>query len=237
MSVSLSIKTAIIVTSLAFSSAGYGREITNTWLEQKVERALNQELTQFIKPFAGASFDVKVRPLPNKKTLACDQSVEMTQSASSKAPVGVVKRVASCAGHWRLVLTADVEVLVPAVHSAMPLARGDYLSGSQLTLKNVSYKKLRGQYYASFQPLEGRQLKRTVAANKLVTSNMLEPDFLVRKGDSVMIQAGSKALQVSMPGLALENGSLKESIRVRNRSSGKVVDARVISEGKVSILF
>lgn len=151
--------------------------------------------------------------------------------------MGVVKRIASCPEQWRVVLTSDVKVLVPAVHSIKSLARGDTLSGSDLQLKKIPYNKLRGQYFASLKALEGRKLKRTLGANKLLTGNMLEPDFLVRKGDSVLIQASSNSLQVTMSGVALENGSLKDNIRVRNRSSGKVVDARVISEGKVSILF
>lgn len=237
MSDSLSIRTILFAASLSFSTAGFSGEITNAMLEKQVARSLNQELNEFIKPFAGASFELNVRPLSNKKQLTCDQSVKITEPASSRVPTGIVKRVASCPEQWRLILTADVEVLVPAVHSTKSLVRGDTLSRSDLQLKKIPYNKLRGQYYTSFQPLEGRQLKRTVSAIKLLTSNMLEPDFLVRKGDSVMIQAGSGALQVSMPGVALENGSLKENIRVRNRSSGKVVDAKVISEGKVSILF
>lgn len=238
---SLFIGTILFATSLGLSTMGFGADITNAWLEKQVKRSLNQELTQFIKPFAGASFELNVRPLSNKKPLTCKYPVKITQPASSRAPVGTVKRVASCPGSgpeaWRVVLTSDVEILVPAVHSTKSIARGSTLAESDLQLKKIPYNKLRGQYYASFKPLEGRQLKRTITANKLLTSNMLEPDFLVKKGDSIMIQAGSDALQVTMPGVALEDGSVNETIRVRNRSSGKVVDARVVAEGKVSILF
>lgn len=237
MSGSVPIRKILFFISLGLSTTVFGAEITNTQLEKQVELSLTQELTAFIKPLAGAAFEVNVRPLTNKKQLTCNQPVKISEPASSRAPVGIVKRIASCSEHWRIILTADVEVFVPAVHSTKSLARGETLDRNDLQLKKVPYNKLRGQYYASFNPLDGRRLKRTVTANKLITSNMLEPDFLVRKGDSVMIQAGSEGLQVSMPGIALEDGSLRENIQVRNRSSGKVIDARVISEGKVSILF
>ena len=234
---SVLIKKITFITSLGLYSAAYGAEITNAYLEKQVRQSLEQELTLFIQPLSDASFDLKVRPLNNKKQLQCDQAIEITEPASSRAPVGIVKRVASCPGEWRVVLTADVSVLVSAIHSIRSLSRGESLSRNDLQLKKVPYNKLRGQYYTSFKPLDGRLLKRTLPANKLLTSKMLAPDFLVRKGDSVMIQASFEALRVTMPGVALEDGSLKESIRVRNRASGKTIEARVISEGRVSILF
>ena len=237
MSGSLSIKKILLLASVGFYSSAYGADVTNTWLEQQVKLSLSQELTEFIEPFAGASFELSVRPMLNKKNLTCGHPVKISRSGSSRPPVGIVKRVASCPNEWRVVVTTDVDVLVPAVHSTKSLTRGNRLSRNDLQLIQTPFKKLRGQYYTSLKPLEGRNLKRTVGANKLLTGNMLEPDFLVRKGDSVMIQAGSNGLQVSIPGEALENGSLRDSIRVRNRSSRKVIDARVISEGKVSILF
>ena len=50
---------------------------------------------------------------------------------------------------------------------------------------------------------------------------------MVCKGDNVTIYASLRGLRIKTTGIALEDGTLDELVRVKNKKSGKVLNARV----------
>jgi flagellar basal body P-ring formation protein FlgA len=59
----------------------------------------------------------------------------------------------------------------------------------------------------------------------------------VCKGDRIVIGAGSANMQVKTNGIALEDGKLGESIRVKNARSNKDLVAQVVSTSEVKVNF
>ena len=69
----------------------------------------------------------------------------------------------------------------------------------------------------------------------MLTRNGLKNQLIIKKGQQVNIVAEKSGLRVQMTGIALENGHQDEVIRVRNKSSYRVVEGQVINEGEVKI--
>ena len=215
----------------------FAAQSPNARIEQQLLDSVEKEVKAFVQPLANARYELSVRSLSRKTLTPCSQPLSITPVAKNRLPLGNVKRKVECLNQWQVSGTVEVGVFIPVAHSVRPLSRGQSINKADIQLVEVSYAMLRGQYYLSADELTGRRLKRTVSGNKLISNSMLEPDFLVRKGDSVMIQAGSGGLQVSMPGIALGNGRIEDNIRVKNRSSGKTIDAVVVATGKVKIPY
>lgn len=58
---------------------------------------------------------------------------------------------------------------------------------------------------------------------------------VVKNKDEVVIIAKSGLVSVSMPGVALKNGSIGSRIRVLNKETGRIINAEIISPGKVLV--
>lgn len=78
---------------------------------------------------------------------------------------------------------------------------------------------------------------RAIQSNRLLNWRDIARRPLVRKGDFVEVAAVDGMLQVTMKGLAMENGAEGDTVTVRNPESRKDFAARVISENRVQIRF
>jgi flagella basal body P-ring formation protein FlgA len=78
---------------------------------------------------------------------------------------------------------------------------------------------------------------RSVQPNRLLTWRDLSRRPLVRKGDLVEVAAVDGLLQVTMKGLAMENGAQGDMVTVRNPESRKDFTARVVAQNRVQVRF
>ena len=79
------------------------------------------------------------------------------------------------------------------------------------------------------------RLKNNVSVGFALRSRHLEPNWVIVSGDKIDIVQTGNMFNVSVTGIALQNGQEGEKIKVRNISSDKILVARVINEKKVSI--
>ena len=78
---------------------------------------------------------------------------------------------------------------------------------------------------------------RSLQPNRLLTWHDLARRPLVRKGDFVEVAAVDGMLQVTMKGLAMENGAQGDTVTIRNPDSKREFAAQVVSENRVQIRF
>ncbi len=83
----------------------------------------------------------------------------------------------------------------------------------------------------------GFMFSRSVQPNRLLTWRDVARRPLVRKGDLVEVAAIDGMLQITMKGLALENGAQGDTVTIRNPESKKDFAAQVVSENRVQIRF
>lgn len=92
-------------------------------------------------------------------------------------------------------------------------------------------------FFESFDKLVGRKINQNLSKGQVIKIRHLEENFMVSEGQSIIIFSDLYGINVRMQGNALENGHFNELIKVKNISSGKVVQGRVINEKKILINY
>ena len=78
-------------------------------------------------------------------------------------------------------------------------------------------------------------VKRNLKAGETLRPSLLKQPKTIKKGQKVSIIARSGSLQVSMPGKALDSGHTGDHIRIRNLSSKRVIEGRIIGPDQILI--
>lgn len=135
---------------------------------------------------------------------------------------------------YTLYIPVRVSVLTPALVAARNLTKGNVISPDDL--KQVYLNENTNLTTAVSDPnvLVGSRLKRDVRQGEQIRSNGF---CVVCKNDKVNIVARSGALSLKTSGIALQEGNVNESIRVRNIKSDKVISAVVTAPGEVQVIF
>ena len=83
----------------------------------------------------------------------------------------------------------------------------------------------------------GQKLKLSMPAGAVLYAQNLDAPPLVNRGERVTIMAKSQAIQITAPGEARNSGALGEMVRVKNLTSRREIQARVLSAGVVETEF
>lgn len=133
---------------------------------------------------------------------------------------------------WQIFLSVRVEIMYPVVVASEIISPGISLSTQQLHIEYIDQFSLRGQFYSDIKAVLGSKTKRRISKDAPILNSHL---CFVCKGDAVSIYARSENLQIKTLGEAMHDGSIGESIRVRNANSSREIEARVIGVGEVEV--
>ena len=81
----------------------------------------------------------------------------------------------------------------------------------------------------------GRKAKRAVNINQIIRTRHLELDYAIKKDQSVIIESKIGPVTVVSAGIAVDDAQLGERVKVKNNSSGLLVEGVAISEKKIRI--
>ena len=90
-------------------------------------------------------------------------------------------------------------------------------------------------YFSKVTDVVGRKAKKALTINKIIRTRHLELDFAIQKDQSVIIESQIGPVTVFGAGTAVNNAQLGDLVRVKNNSSGMVVEGVAISEKKIRI--
>lgn len=163
---------------------------------------------------------------PLKVELASDREISRNNT------VKVSCNTADLAYPWQIFISVRVDILFPVVVAIDPLAPGELIRPNQIELRYVDQNSLRGMQFSDTTQLSGVRVKRRVAKNSPIFANNL---CFVCKNDPVSIYVHSNHFVLKTVGEALQDGNIGESIRVKNTSSNKELDATVTAIGAVEV--
>lgn len=109
------------------------------------------------------------------------------------------------------------------------------MTPAYLSLQKMDLGLLRQGYLLESSSILNKQAKRNLARGAILTSRLFEAPDLVKRGETVKIQAVSPHFQISMSGIALMNGKKGQNIRVRNLRSKRIIQAHVTQPSLVTI--
>lgn len=201
------------------------RTAAMTWLQQN-------------RTLPGARMTAEADPLDSRLRLAdCPQPLEA--SLPGNRPLGARVSVAvhcPVPGGWTVRVPVRVKMFSNVLVTTRPLARGDGIGAGDVRAEERDVASLSYGYVAELGQIQGRSLARPLSAGTVLTPGMLAGRQSVRIGDSVSMQADVEGVVIRVAGVAMGAGDTGTRLKVRNASSGKVLDAVVTGPGTVAVL-
>jgi flagella basal body P-ring formation protein FlgA len=205
--------------------------------------AIRQAVEQFLGAEASGRFpgeiSVEVNGLdPRLRLKACPEALEVGLNPGSDA-LGKTTVLVKCpvTGGWSLYVPAQVTVMGEVLVAARYIARGDLLGPGDAELERRDLSRLRYGYLTDPAQLAGTLAKRAIREGMVVLPQAIETAPLVRRKDQVTILARGGGLEVQAHGIALQDGTKGERIRVRNLGSKREIEAVIIGAGIVEVTF
>ncbi|MCS7150568.1 MAG: flagellar basal body P-ring formation chaperone FlgA [Caldimicrobium sp.] len=130
-----------------------------------------------------------------------------------------------------------VEIRVPVVILKNNLASKTILTEDDLILESRELSRLPQDVIFRVEEVFGKELRMSLKAGTVLRNSHLNSPTVIRRNQEVEIIAKSKNLLVKAKGIALQNGKIEDLIRVKNLSSQKVIQAKVVADGIVEVSF
>jgi len=229
----------------------------NTWKiyvaiskKELFEAQSHDEIYKAILNFAGK---VKIRELsPNKSLQKCPESLHVEYPYPNRNTVLV-----SCESNvqWKILLPVTHEnnisketiktpvqnlneskvTQLEGVVAKRPLSRGTVIKEEDVEIQLYPSNILKDGHLKQIDDILGYETNQTIPKGTLISQNMLRPIILVRTGQIVTIYYDRKGFSIKNEGKALENGGLREKIKVKLPNSGNTITAIVQAPGIVKI--
>ncbi|MEM7672605.1 MAG: flagellar basal body P-ring formation chaperone FlgA [Verrucomicrobiota bacterium] len=120
-------------------------------------------------------------------------------------------------------------------HTTLPMERQQEVMATLLEPRRVDALSARRDLILASTDLSRYEFRQAVAGDRALTWRDLSVRPHVRRGDAVDVLIKQGAMEISMRGTALENGIAGDLITIRNTSSNKNFQARIVSESLVRV--
>jgi flagella basal body P-ring formation protein FlgA len=149
--------------------------------------------------------------------------------------VSVVVQCPDQAG-WTLRVPVRVQVYQKVLVTSRPMARGDGIGAGDVHTEERDTASLSYGFVTELAQIDGRALARPLNSGTVLAPGMLAGRQSIRLGDAVVLTSKIDGVIVRADGVALGAGDNGSRLRVRNTSSGRILDAVVRGEGVVEVM-
>lgn len=139
--------------------------------------------------------------------------------------------------HWTLYVPIKINVLKTVLVAKRVLIKGKRINSDDIYQVEMDTQKLKQGYFTDSRELIGLICKHDISPDSPLNPYNIELAKLVHRGDQVTIVANNESLSVSMDGIAMSEGVLGESVRVKNLSSKRVIEAQVSGNKTVKVVL
>jgi len=224
----LAVSLAALICGSAFAQAVESLAAIQTAAETYVRSQL---------PDTRGKYYVTATQLDSRLRLAdCAQALDVfvanNGSVQTRTTVGV--RCGDVGG-WTVYVPVAVEVEAPVLVLRRALARRARVEALDVELQTRRLPGISSHFVNDMNSLQGRRLRRALAAGTPLTTDALDRDVLVQRGQSVTLIASNGGLEIRAQGRALTEGSERDRVRVQNVNSLKVVEGVVENAGTVRV--
>ncbi|EIC22166.1 flagellar basal body P-ring formation chaperone FlgA [Thiorhodovibrio frisius] len=185
----------------------------------------------------GATVKISVDPVdPRLRLKLCDHDLQASFAPGANKTGNTSVKI-QCQGpvRWSLFVSARVERFGEVVVAASPMSRGSMVTPADVKLERRETGGLLSSYFDDLSDAVGMQVRRSLRPGDVVTDSHLKTPLWVERGQLVRILSENPSIRVSMSGEALEDGGAGDRIRVRNRSSQRVLEGIIESPGVVRV--
>lgn len=180
-----------------------------------------------------------IRPLDSRLQLAlCDQALVVNATAGElKAGNNTLLIHCPAQQNWKIYSAVNIKIFREVVMLNKSLKRGDVIHAEDLVMEYREVSGLPSGYITDTNQVINKQAARNIIIGSALNAQSYQDAAMIKRGDQVHIQSSNSNFSISMTGIAMSNGSKGESIKVKNLSSQKQLQAVVINTGLVSVNF
>ena len=233
----VSILLACLAAMLLVPPVSMATTVTNVQSLEKL-RQLAVETLQKHYAAPGSRAIVNARAFnPRLKLASCQDPLRATVQERS-APASLMTVTVQCTqpGGWIVRVPLRLQLFRPVLVTTHPLQRGDGISAGDVRAVERDVTQLGYGYMESLDQITGRILARPLVAGSVLTPAAMGGRRMVRAGDHVQLVARLDGIEVRAEGVALGGGDNGARLRVRNESSGRIINAMVSAPGVVETL-
>ncbi len=172
---------------------------------------------------------------PRLRLHRCDGRMEAFWPGGRR-PAGNATVGLRCTGArgWKIYLPVRITRRLAVVVTRHALEREHRLTLDDL---QVETREVSGLAAVPMDPAHyvGMVTRRRLPAGETLRPQVVQPPRVIRRGDPVVIEARRGAIAIRVHGTALMDGRRGQRIRVRNASSGRVIQAAVAAAGLVTV--
>lgn len=216
---------AAIAPGIAHGGSAQVRAAAEQWLRQ-----------HYAQP--GSRIEAHAEPLDSRLQLAACRTPLDADLPARARPAPRMSVQVRCPGPdgWSVRVPVQLKLYRQVLVASRPLVRGDGIAAGDVHAEERDITRLGYGYVEDMAQVAERTLARPLAAGSVLTPMALGGRQMVRAGDHVQLIAEIDSIQVRAEGVALGSGDSGARLRVRNGSSGRVVDALVRGPGQVVAL-
>lgn len=137
---------------------------------------------------------------------------------------------------WSVYLPVSVESEASVLVARRALRRGEVPFAADFDLQRRRVPGLATAFVTEPNSLGSQRLRRAMAAGEPLAAALLESPPLVRRGQSVTAVRRAAGFEVRSSAEAMVNAGAGDRLRLRNPSTGRLLDGTVQPDGTVEIL-
>ena len=225
----------ILLVLVAVQTAFGFQLVSESAIHGAVEEYVRSETTA--EP--GAELDVRIR-WQGEVALDCDGPVGIQVRSISSRPFRgqtMVRAAMYCDGETQktIAVTVDTRLHMEVLVAKRHIRRHEILGEEMVELAIRDVTAVKGGYFTSFDGFSNNRTRRPVGLGAVLSADHVEQVPAIFRGDEVELVVESSGIWVSVRGVAIQDGSIGNRIRVRNRDSGRIVQGTVLNEGTVNL--
>jgi len=154
-------------------------------------------------------------------------------------PIGLYSVLVKIYKDNKLIETSQIRTRIRkfanVVTSIDKISRNDEITNEMIDVKRMEVTTLREKAITNTENILGFRAERNIRKGQIITTGSVETFPDVERGEEVAIVYIEGAFKVSTVGKVLQEGRAGDYIKVKNKSSGKIVIARVVDGHSVAI--
>ena len=113
--------------------------------------------------------------------------------------------------------------------------KNEVIAKNDIVYLEIEASKLRNTYITSEDRLIGRAPTRAIFKERPISENQIADAKVMTKNKMVSLRYKDNSLTIQTAGIAMEDGTLGQSVRIKNATSNKIVRARIINDGLAEV--
>lgn len=197
-------------------------------------QVLRDAATDFIRaqmpaPESGCKLHIEASTLDDRLRLPNCPAPEVFLPPGSSPAARTTVGIRCKSPAWSVYVPVTVESEMPVLVLRQPAAVGSVLTAADVDLRTQRVPGFTSRYVKDITALTGRHMKNAAGPGTALTTELLVPDLLVKRGQRVMLMAAVGGIEVRALGEAVADATPGGRVRVRNLDSQKIVEGRVES--------